>query len=243
MNKPAPYLERTYRNQLRPHGLTTFQVAVRETDLYIASNRDLSKQASDAIHVYRSHIENYIKLHPEFHSSLSPLPDDTFAPAIVRSMLSASSWAGVGPMATVAGAMADFVGCHLLQFSPEVIVENGGDIYLNCQKELIVGIFAGESPLSNKVAIKVAPTKMPLGICTSSGTVGPSLSFGRADAVCVVSKSAALADAAASQIGNRIKSGKDIQPAIHLGTKISGITGILIIIEDQMGAWGDIELC
>jgi ApbE superfamily uncharacterized protein (UPF0280 family) len=240
---PHDYRERTYRHCLSPPGLKTFEVRVRETDLFVAADEDLTPFALDAIHLYRGQIENTIRLRPEFATSLAPIPNDALAPQIVRVMLSASAVAGVGPMAAVAGAVAEFVGRDLLAHSLEVIVENGGDIYLNCKRELRIRIFAGTSPLSNKVTLRIDPSKMPLGVCTSSGTVGPSLSFGRADAVCILSRSAALADAAASQIGNHIKSRKDIHLAMDVGMKIPGILGILVIIEDLMGACGDIELC
>ena len=236
------YRERTYRRHLCPAGLATFQVAIRETDLYIAAKGDLTAQALQSIVLYRGHIENYIKIHPAFLTALMPLPEDVLAPPIIRDMLSVSRIAGVGPMAAVAGAIAEYVGRDLLRFTPEVIVENGGDIYLNCHSQLSVGVFAGSSPLSNKLSLKITPQQMPLGICTSSATVGPSVSFGRADAVCVISKSAALADAAASQIGNRVKTKKDIPKALESGSRIPGVRGIVIIVQDHFGAWGEIEL-
>lgn len=241
MDRPV-YQERTYRNRLSSHGLKSFHVQVRETDLYIAAAIDLTIYAYELVHLFRRQLENYIKFHPEFQQSLVPLPEDPLAPEIVQSMISAAQTSGVGPMAAVAGAVAERVGCGLQDWSPEVIVENGGDIYLNCKREVRVGVFAGESVLSNRLSVKVSPQQMPLGVCTSSGTVGPSLSFGKADAVCVLSKSTALADAAASHIGNLLHSPKEIQAAIDSGRKIPGVTGILIIMKEHMGAWGEIEL-
>ena len=108
-------------------------------------------------------------------------------------------------MASVAGAMAEAFQETSLESSTEVIVENGGDIYLATSRERVIGIYAGTSPLSIKLGIAISPEDSPLGICTSSGTVGPSLSFGKADAVCVLSKSAALADAAATAVGNVVR--------------------------------------
>ncbi|MDD5170022.1 MAG: UPF0280 family protein [Syntrophales bacterium] len=236
------YRERTYRKPVSHPDLISFQVSVRETDLFIAAKVDLSDIARESIYRYRTNIESYAKSHHNFLTTLTPLPEDPLAPEIVRTMLAASSAAHVGPMASVAGAMAEFVGRDLLAYSDEVIVENGGDIYLNSRREISVGIFAGKSLLSNKISLRIDPGKMPLGICTSSGTVGPSLSMGIADAVCVLSHSAALADAAASQIGNRIRTAKDIQRAIDTGSKILGILGIVIIIEKHLGAWGDIVI-
>lgn len=143
-------------------------------------------------------------------------------------------------MASVAGAIAEFVGKDLLGFTDNLIIENGGDIFLQSKKSLSIGIFAGESALSYKVKIIVKPEETPFGICTSSATVGPSLSFGKVDAVCVLSKSAILADAAASAIGNGVKSKNDIKKALDYGMKIPGVRGIVIIIGNDMGAAGKV---
>ena len=144
-------------------------------------------------------------------------------------------------MAAVAGAIAQFVGNDLFDFTETLIIENGGDIYLKSKDKLTVSVYAGESPLSYKVNFIIKPEKTPLGICTSSATVGPSLSFGKADAVCVISKSATLADAAASAIGNKVKSKKDIKSALDFGIKIKGVTGIIIILGSDMGAIGEVQ--
>ncbi|MBM4348020.1 MAG: UPF0280 family protein [Deltaproteobacteria bacterium] len=157
-------------------------------------------------------------------------------------MIRTSRLARVGPMAAVAGAMAQSVSEDLLRFSDEIIIENGGDIYLATSKERIVGIYAGSSPLSMKVGIVIKPEDSPIGICTSSGTVGPSLSFGKADAVCILSKSAALADAAATAVGNAIREKKDIEQGLERGQMIEGVLGVLIIIGEKMGVWGGIRL-
>ena len=157
-------------------------------------------------------------------------------------MIRTSGLANVGPMAAVAGAVAEFVSKDLLKLSEEIIVENGGDIYLATSRERTIGIYAGDSPLSLKIGILIQPEDSPLGICTSSGTVGPSLSFGKADAICILSKSAALADAAATAVGNRVKEKKDIESGLERGKTIEGVLGTLIIIGDRMGIWGNIRL-
>ncbi|MGZ3535016.1 MAG: UPF0280 family protein [Thermodesulfobacteriota bacterium] len=138
--------------------------------------------------------------------------------------------------------MAEIVSRDLLKLSKEVIVENGGDIYMATSKERTIGIYAGNSPLSLKIGVVISPEESPLGICTSSGTVGPSLSFGRANAVCLLSKSAALADAAATAVGNIVKEKKDIELGLEKGREIKGILGALIIVEEKMGVWGNIKL-
>jgi ApbE superfamily uncharacterized protein (UPF0280 family) len=235
------YEERTYRNLISKDNSKSYNVAIAESDLFISSDLDLTSEAKKSLLNHRSLLENYIKKHPQFLISLLPLPGDDLAPAIVRDMLINSNICGVGPMAAVAGAIAQFVGNDLFDLTETLIIENGGDIYLKSQDKVIVSVYAGESPLSYKVNFIVKSENVPLGICTSSATVGSSLSFGKADAVCVISRSATLADAAASAIGNKVKSKKDIKSALAFGMKIKGVTGIIIILGSEMGVIGDIE--
>ena len=129
---------------------------------------------------------------------------------------------GVGPMASVAGAIAEFVGNELSAYSAEVIVENGGDIYLKSLEKRIIGVYAGESPLTGKLGLEIDGEDTPLGVCTSSGTVGHSLSFGKADAVIVLSKSATLADAAATAIGNLVAQPEDITRGVEFAEGTDG---------------------
>lgn len=236
------YLHRTYRNFDENERLIPFQVSIKETDLYLKAQKNLEKEAFDLASLYRSQIEKYILSYPAFEKSLVPLPNDDYAPLIVKEMLRASSLVGVGPMAAVAGAIAEFVGKSLLKYSSEVIVENGGDIFVSTAEEIIVKIFAGASPLSQKIGIKVFPSETPLGICTSSGTVGPSLSFGKADAVTIVSPSTTLADSAATAVGNRVKKADDIPFTLKVAESLPGIKGVVIIVGEKMGVWGEIEL-
>jgi len=234
--------ERTYRALINKDNLTSYNVKIAESDLFISSDTNLADIALKSLIKHRNSLETYIKNHPEFRTSLLPLPEDDLAPAIIRDMLSKSKICGVGPMAAVAGAVAEFVGYDLLDQTENLIIENGGDIFLKSKNKLTVSVYAGVSALSYKVNILVKPEETPLGICTSSATVGPSLSFGKADAVCVISKSATLADAAASAIGNRVKSNKDFNSALDYGIKIPGVKGIIIICGNDMGAIGEVEL-
>jgi hypothetical protein len=139
--------------------------------------------------------------------------------------------------------MAEFAGVELLEFSPEIIFENGGDIFLKINHKRVVGIYAGNSPLSGKIGMEIEPHETPLGICTSSGTVGHSMSYGNADAVVAVAGSAALADAAATAICNMVNKPSDINPALESGRNITGIKGIVIIMGSDFGAWGSVKLC
>ncbi|HOJ43208.1 MAG TPA: hypothetical protein PK800_03735, partial [Syntrophorhabdaceae bacterium] len=79
-------------------------------------------------------------------------------------------------------------------------------------------------------------------VCTSSGTVGHSISFGRADAVCVVGESSLFCDGVATYIGNIVKQKDDISFAIEKAKTFKEIRGILIIINDRIGVWGDLQL-
>jgi len=236
------YEKRTYRNLVKTDDLVKFEVTVKETDLLVRAERNLFQETRELVLKYRQQIEAYIETNPEFQRSLIPLKEDPYAPEIVREMIRTSRLAQVGPMAAVAGAMAESVSKDLLKLSKEVIVENGGDIYLATSRERTIGIFAGDSPLSLKIGIVIGPEDSPLGVCTSSGTVGSSLSFGKADAVCILSKSAALADAAATAVGNIVKEKKDIEAGLERGKGIEGVLGTLIIVGEKMGVWGNVKL-
>ncbi len=237
------YQPRTYRHHVQGEGLSAFEVVFKETDLYIRAAKDLSGIARDSVIKYRYTLEAYIKEHPAFATSLEPIEVGANAPAIVRDMASAAAAVGVGPMAAVAGAIAQFVGQDLLLHSLKVIVENGGDIYMKSLGDITVGIFAGSSPLSGVIGLTIKASDTPLAVCTSSGTVGHSLSFGKSDAVIVVAGSAALADAAATAVGNIINTADDIQRGIDMASAIGGLNGVVIIIGDKIGISGNIEIC
>ncbi len=240
---PAEAFEsRTYRTRMARPGLVGFRVVVRETDLLVLASRDLTPEVREVVVRERQQLEAYIGCHPEFLTTLVPWPEDPYAPAVVREMVAAAARVGVGPMAAVAGVLAERVGRVLLPLSPEVIVENGGDIFLKVAGPATVALSAGESPLSHRLGLKLDPAWGPLGVCTSSGTVGHSLSFGRADAACVVASSAALADAAATALGNRVLDAQAIPGALKWVAAIPEILGAVVILGDKLGAWGQLEL-
>jgi len=237
------YEPRTYRHWIKDKDLISFNVVVKETDLYIRASTNLQKKAYELVLKYRNALEGYIKQHPAFLTSLEPLPVSDDAPHMVIEMSAAAEKVGVGPMASVAGAIAESVGNELLALSPEIIIENGGDIYLKSLRKRIVGIYAGKVPLTGKIGLEIKGQDTPLGICTSSGTVGHSLSYGTADAVVVLSKSATLADAAATAIGNLIVQPDDIPNGLEFASSIEGLKGVMIIKEDKIGLWGEVKIC
>ncbi len=236
------YRERTYRKRATIKDLVSFHVAVKETDLWVSAERSLENETRDLILDHRHQLERYIQSHPDFLTTLQPYPQDPYAPSLVKDMIEATRGVGVGPMASVAGAIAQYVAKGLHQWSDQVIVENGGDIFLKANRPVTVSIFAGESPLSGKIGVVIPKEKMPLGICSSSATVGHSLSAGVADLVCLLSPSAVLADGAATALGNRIKSKTALEKVATWADQIEGIMGGLVIVRDKMATWGEIEL-
>jgi len=236
------YQERAYRRISRAKDLVGFEVEVKETNLWIQAERDLSEPARYIVIRLRDELESYISHHPEFAASLLPVSPSPFAPPIVQLMILSSEVAKVGPMAAVAGAIAELVGKDLASLSKELIVENGGDIFLQSERARVVEIYAGTSPFSHSLGLKVESRGEPLGICTSAGTVGHSLSLGVADAAVMLANSSALADAAATRVGNRVQRKEDIPAALELARSIPGIRGALLIVGGDLGAWGELEI-
>ncbi len=241
--------ERHYRRLHQGPDLAYFQVRLKETDLDIGVRREaltpeLVQRAAEAVSRFRRDIEDYIAADPVFAATLEPHPVPATAPDIVRTMAEATAACGVGPMAAVAGAVADFVGRELGRFSRDVLVENGGDIYLRSWRSRRIGVFAGGSPFTGRLALEIrgADAAGGLGVCTSSGTVGPSLSFGRADAAVIVARSAALADAVATATGNRAKGPEDLEAAVDYACSIPGVLGALVIMGDRLAARGKLTL-
>jgi ApbE superfamily uncharacterized protein (UPF0280 family) len=241
------HVNRTYRNALHDKDLKSFRVVVKETDLFISVDLDsyspeLVKKVEKHIMTLRYDLEAYIASDPEFKTTLSLHVLAPGAPFIAQVMARAGNATGVGPMAAVAGTFAEFVGKELLKNCNEVIVENGGDIFMASIKRRLVSIFAGNSPFSNRLAVEIPAGQGPLGICTSSGTVGPSLSLGKVDAAMIIARSAALADAAASTAGNAVTGSGDVKKGIEAVKKIEGIMGVVVIKDDQLAVWGSFNV-
>jgi uncharacterized protein len=233
---------RYYRNWVKNQDLVRFNIVVEESDCAFSASSNLENKARQAIQKYRAIIKKYIASHPLFLTTLEPFQTEAEAPLIVKDMAECGALAGVGPMAAVAGAIAQFCAGDLAKFAPELIIENGGDIYLKSRTDRLLGIYAGQSPLSGKIGIEIAACETPLGISTSSGTVGHSLSFGKADAVIILAETATLSDAVATAIGNIVITAADIPLGIQKAQNIRGVKGILIIKDDQMGIWGKIQI-
>jgi ApbE superfamily uncharacterized protein (UPF0280 family) len=241
MERSSDYGERFYRKWQKPEGLTPFRIQQGETDLQIYAASNLSERAFRLTAQYRGQIEETIGQYPAFKSSLKPLHLTSSFP-IVTDMIRESNLADVGPMAGVAGAIAEYVGNGLLPFSDEIIVENGGDVFMRTRSERVLHVYAGEkSPFKDKVFLKLKAREYPYAVCTSSAHIGHSLSFGNTDATVVIAQSAIRADVFATAIGNRTKSEDDIDSGLAVARDCGLLLGALIVIDDRIGAWGDIE--
>ncbi len=241
------YTKRSYRAGFRQDDLCHFQVVVKQTDLDVGVRRErfspeMAGWVEELIKKQRDLLERYIEEDHAFLHSLVPCQLKPGAPQIAVDMARAARLAGVGPMAAVAGAFAHYIGTALARRSRDVIVENGGDIYIRTTRQRRIGIFAGPSPLSNRLALSIRPEDTPLGVCTSSGTVGPSLSLGSADAVVVLAPSAILADAVATATGNLVQTKEDLQRAAEFAGGVMGVSGVVVIKDDGLAACGNLKL-
>ncbi len=235
------YSNRDEYRKLVSSDLYSWHTSYKDTELLISAESDLGEMAYGIVRELRQTLDEYIKKNRDFGESLVPIDPGFDAPAVVQDMCLAALSAGVGPMAAVAGAFSKEVGSRLLKHSKKVIVENGGDVWLKTGDLSTVAVYAGNSSLSMKIGITVDAYD-PISVCTSSGTVGPSLSFGKADAAVVVSYDACLADACATRLGNEIKNAADIEKALELIYSIKGVIGALAIAEEKAGAIGGLEL-
>ncbi len=233
--------DRFYRNWHNGR-FTGFTIRYKETDLWIGVdifNRNMLEDTYALVVKLREEIELTIDRNPAFLTSFEPLNlnDDINRPEVIRQMLFASTVASVGPMAAVAGAIAQEVGKFLLDkfHCKEVIVENGGDIFIENTEPITTAIYAGNSPLSGKIGLEIPPGMH--GVCTSSGTVGHSFSFGKADAVTIVCDSASISDAFATAYCNKVNGEEDIEEVLKSGLN-EYVQTIVIVYKDKLGIAG-----
>jgi uncharacterized protein len=219
------------------------RIQVEETNIILQT--DLKKH--DLINFIikeRNKIKSYINLHPEFLTSFEPVNVEQ-APPIVEEMVFAGKLADVGPMAAVAGTISQFCLNHLLVNGAKyVTVDNGGDIALKTDRDVVVGLYSGFSSLSGAIGFKIKYGKTPMGICTSSGTVGHSISFGKADSVTVFAKKASVADALATSIANMATSpheSESIQKCLEWAEKLrEHFNGVLVVVGESAGTIGKV---
>jgi len=243
------YKDRTYRKLFADSSLRSFSVSYKETDLWIGTDAgsysvSMKDYALDIVSQLRNEMDAYLEKDPAYLSALVPYHPMPVAPMIFHFMSKASAQTGIGPMSTVAGAFDRLVADALCQRygCRDIVVENGGDIYANVSHDLDISVFAGQSPLSERVGIHIPAGTFPLGICTSSGTVGPSLSLGKADAMMIVCRDVLLADSYATAMANRIQTVDDLQTVIDLCQSVPEILGALAVKDDRMAICGEFEL-
>jgi hypothetical protein len=232
--------ERFYRDFTESARWKSFRVRVETSDLFIRADKDLSGPAEEIIRRLRKQIRDHIERQDTFHTSLTPVERLKGCPQIISTMYEASERAGVGPMAAVAGAVAEITGRELSDRTEELIIENGGDIWMKLSRPAIVSIFPG-GYYFDRVALRIQSNQTPCGICTSSARIGLSFSFGRADAATVIASDAALADAIATEVCNRVQSEDDMESAASYGMD-RGACGVIIVYRDRLVARGDVEL-
>lgn len=233
--------KRFYRDYSSTENIA-FNVKIDTSDLFIRADKNLYDKAFNALETARTELEDYIKMHDEFLHSLDPVAIHGDEGKISAIMCKASESAGVGPMAAVAGAIAEAVGRVLLNYSEEVIVENGGDLWMKLTKPAVIGIYVNNNYFRENIGIKIYPGDTPCGVCTSTSKLGHSLSFGKADSVTIIAETGALSDAAATAVLNRVKTENDMKSALEFGMSINGVKGCLIVFGDKIAAQGQIEL-
>lgn len=243
------YIERTYRRRMAGARWSAFTVCHKESDLWIgidpaSFDPQLKAFALEEVVRLRTEMEAYLATDPGYAPALVPYEPRSHAPVIFHRMARVARLAGIGPMSAVAGAVASHIGEAIRERfgCREVVVENGGDIYACLADDLDVSVFAGESPLSERVGLTIRAEGAPLGICTSSGTVGPSLSFGRADAVMIVAHDCALADTYATAFANRIRTAADIDPCLQAIGEVPDMLAAICIVGDRIGMIGKYDL-
>ncbi|MBM9536798.1 UPF0280 family protein [Desulfobulbus alkaliphilus] len=209
----------------------------KDTNLRIASEAfDL---VTNAVVAERRKLEHYIARHPEFRTALVPvvLLDD--APEVAHRMAAAADRTGLGPMASVAGTLAQAgaeaamaAGCR------EAIVENGGDMYVHSDATVTIALYAGDNSIGTRLAFRISPRDLPLALCSSSARMGHSLSFGRCDLATVTAREGALADSAVTLACNLIRSEHDLAPVLDDVGSIPGVIGIFAVHSGKIGMWG-----
>ncbi len=244
---------RSYRDTMGSSRFSPTIISIEETDLWVGidhasyrriDQRELTAVIHKEVLSLREAIVSYDATHSGFITSLKPILSDENAPDIIKEMIDATMIAGIGPMGAVAGTVSERVGTYLKEYFSigEIAVENGGDIFVDIRSDLVLKIFAGGSPLSGKLGMTLSAELSPMGVCTSAGTVGPSLSLGRADAVMIACRNTSLADAYATAFGNLIKSKDDVDSVIDSIRTIDAVLAAVIIKDDKAGICGRCEV-
>jgi hypothetical protein len=235
------YISRFYRAWMEAEGLSRVRVVRGESDLLILCRSGLERRADALLACARTETEEAVSSVPGFIDSTAPLPLRRHLPPMARSMIKAARSWNVGPMAAVAGAVAHRVAAGLRELSPRVIVENGGDVYAYSPEPITFRVYPGEdSPFPDGFGFTVDASR-GVAVCTSSWSVGPSWSAGRADAVAAVARDGAFADAAATSVANRISVEGDVGPVVASSVR-RGLTGLVAMAGGVMAVKGRVRI-
>jgi len=214
--------------------------------LVITDNHEYVEICREEIIKQRNDLTEHIRKNPVFFYSLESVDCKRKDPEIVRMMSRASYFAGVGPMASVAGAISQLALERMTEAgSSHVVINNGGDICMKPGKNVTVGLFAGEGKRQNDLCVRV-PKNRAVSICSSSSKMGHSLSFGNCDLATVIGKRGEICDAMATAVANRIKTEDDIEPELNASVKRKGIYKVIASINGKMGFAGksfDFAIC
>jgi uncharacterized protein len=229
-----------YREHLNISDLIAYEIRNKQTDLWILTRKDYSQEIKKNLDFYRRELEKFIFDYPWFEKSFNPVEVKQDAHPLIKLMSECSFIANVGPMASVAGAIAEFIGLDFIKkYNEDIIIENGGDIFLYTTKERKIQIYTKNKFFKDKLNIKITELNTPIGICTSSGKFGHSISLGSSDTVTILSKSATLSDALATAVGNIVQTPNDINKALDYAKSINGVDGAIIICDDKIGIIGE----
>jgi len=231
-----------YRVKVDIKNKFSWKVNYKYSDLFIVSKIDIYEKIIKLLPDFYRIIQEFIKKYPSFAKTLNSFnPKDEF-PDIIKKMCFASVTFKVGPMASVAGAVCQYLAQTLSKNNSYLLIENGGDIYIKSSSDIIANLFLNNKYFKDKIKIKIKKNILPCGIASSSGTLGHSLSLGKSDLTTVICKSPIFADAAATAVGNMIINKDDIQKTIDYFKKFNEILAMIIIKDDKIGLYGDIEL-
>jgi ApbE superfamily uncharacterized protein (UPF0280 family) len=224
-------------------GEKAFQVVVGQTDLHVVARTDLASAVGSFLHGLRAPLQTYIAAHPEFLASLVPLEAPAEAPALVRDMAEAARACGVGPMAAVAGAIAQAVADRFAAESPDILVENGGDCYLHSTRPRTVALLADPAG-GPALGLRLDVPDFPCSLCSSSASIGHSLSLGAGELVAVRAGSGALADAAATALCNLLRTRRDLDRVTAAAQALhpAGVDGVFAQLGGAIAVWGEMEL-
>jgi len=229
------YERKNYRNKIPLAQSVSFEIEVRETNLYIQAHNDLSAKAKDSVFRYRYQIEEYLRQHPAFRETTVPIQIYASAPEIVRYADLSSRCTGIAPMSCLGGAIADFVGRDLSADSANIIVSSGGDSFIKSAYPLDIHIYAGGSPMNEKLILALPAYKGCFGV----STYAPGGGF---DSITVISRSACWASAFAADIGIRLVGGEKLGSVLNRVADYTDVGGVIIISGSRIVVGGEMVL-